>query len=205
MRSVHIIVLAAVLLLMANDAFAANDQFKTTKTVGNWEVTCSEEVCLVLLNKTNGAGDTTAVVKVDKATLKPENFGFVVAGSIKSKDGIVVQFVKTTIDSKNPKCAGDANGRRPVDCYDTKALENAVFNGSFSECDPGMCIAKVPGQFIGDENTPGRIDLLKHFENDDSVLIRWNSESGKLQSKLLDIAGFKAAYDTALSILSAKN
>lgn len=174
------------------------------KMVGNWDVDCSKEVCLVMLYYNNGAGDTTTVVKVDKATLKPENFAFMIAGSVDQDKGFVAQFVKTLIDEKNPKCAGGPDTPRPAECYHKQRLEDEVFNGPFTSCDDKGCFARMPGQYIGDEGTPGRIDLLEQYETEDDVLLLWKDKNDKLQSVMLEVYGFKKAYDAALDILSEK-
>lgn len=193
------------LLFWASSVPAAGDAFHTVKKAGNWQIECSDEVCLVMLYITNGAGDNTTVVKVDKATMKPENFAFSFVGSVDREKGFVVQFAKTIVDDKNPKCAGGPGASRPVECYHTQLLDNEVFNGPFTTCDDKGCFAKVPGQYIGDAGTPGRIDLLEQYENDDDVFVAWADKTGKLQKAVLGIYGFKDAYDTALSMLSGKS
>ena len=187
-----------------SNANPASDAFTVVKMADNWRIECSDEVCLVMLYRTNGAGDNTTVVKVDKATLKPENFAFTFVGSVDQEKGFVAQFSKTIVDGKDFRCAGDADAVRPVECYHKELLDNEVFNGPFTSCDDKGCFAKIPGQYIGAEGTPGRIDLLEQYENDDDVIVMWNDKSGKLQHVMLGIHGFKKAYDTALSILSGK-
>lgn len=174
------------------------------KMVDNWRVECGKEACLIILYYNNGAGDNTTVVKVDKETMKPENFAFMIVGSIDEEQGFVAQFSKTYVDEKNPKCVGGQDASRPVECYSKKLLDNEVFNGPFTKCDDKGCFARIPGQYIGDEKTPGRIDLLEQYENDDDVLVMWEDKSGETRSVALEVYGFKKAYDTALSILSGK-
>lgn len=186
------------------DPSAASDTSHIVKMVGNWQVECSKEVCLIILYTTNGAGDNTTVVKVDKATMKPENFAFTIVQPVDEAKGFVAQFAKTFVDDKNPKCAGGPDASRPVECYHKQLLDDEVFNGPFTSCDDKACFAKTPGQYIGDEGTIGRIDLLKQYEGDDDVVLMWADKAGKTQSVALGIYGFQKAYDTALSILSGK-
>ncbi len=183
---------------------AADAKLITDKIVGNWEVQCSKEACLVILYRSPGVPvDNTTVVKIDKATMKPENFGIMISGEINENNGFVAQFVKTEVETANPKCAGGPDTPRPVECYEQKRLPDKVFNGPFDACKSnGLCFAKIPGQYVGDEKTPGRIDLLNEYENDDSLLILWDDKKGKLKSVMLDIYGFRKAYETAISILS---
>lgn len=108
----------------------AQDPGTRTTNVGNWQVECSAEVCLVTLYKT-GAGDNSVVVKIDKPTMKPDNFGFLVSGRVDKSKGFVAMFAKTTVDSSRRGCAGSANGRRPADCYHVEVVKDTTFNGPF--------------------------------------------------------------------------
>jgi hypothetical protein len=202
MQIIRILILVS-LSLLAIPLLAADAKIITDQMVGNWEVQCSKEACLVILYRSPGVPvDNTTVVKVDKATMKPENFGIMISGDINENNGFVAQFVKTEVDMANPKCAGGPDTPRPADCYQMKRLPDKVFNGPFDDCKSnGLCFANIPGQYIGDEKTPGRIDLLDEYENDDSLLVLWNDKKGNLKSVMLDIYGFRKAYDTALSVL----
>lgn len=201
MREIRALLLIG-LLLSATRPLAAEPPAIYEHMVGNWEVSCSKEVCLVMLYITNGAGDDTTVVKIDKVTMKPENFGIMITGDIKKEHGFAAQFVKTEVDSTKPECVGGPEAPKPSTCYSFKLLANKVFNGLFSDCDEQRCFAKIPGQYIGDKGTPGQIDLLKEYENDNSLLVIWNDKKDNLKRVMLDIDGFTQAYDTAISVLN---
>lgn len=187
------------LLIISGVAMADDDQGHIKKTVGNWEIECAPKVCLLILTVTN-AGDNTTFMKIIGD--KPDNFGFMVSGGdIDESKGIVVTFAKTTIDSSRKECAGGADASRPADCYHIELLDKETFNGPFTDCDAKACIVKIPGQYIGDKDTPGRIDLLEQFENDSSLFLMYEDKQGTVHKKAVAIDGFKDAYNAALDIL----
>lgn len=170
------------------------------RDVGNWHVECSNQACLVTLYKT-GSGDNSVVVKVDKPTMKPDNFGFLVSGNIDKSKGIVVTFARTTVDSNKPGCAGGSDTSRPTKCYQVTLLDQTTFNGSFEDCKQGLCFAKTSGQYVGPEGSPGRIDLLRQFEDNDFVIVIHENKGGTVRRVMLNISGFRSAYEAALSML----
>jgi len=89
---------------------------------------------------------------------------------------------------------------KPVQCYRQELLAHKTFNGNL-DCGYQKCFAKFPGQYAGTKDAPASIDLLKEYEEDDALLILWNDKDGSLKTVMLDIDGFKRAYDTALSVL----
>ena len=195
-----IFVLSAILLLPATGALASDQHVIYDRKLGNWNVQCTREFCLVTLIVTHGAGNTTTVVKIDRATLKPDNFSIVISGNVDQEKGVTVQFVKTLVDAKNPECAGGPQAPKPVQCYRQELLAHKTFNGNL-DCGYQKCFAKFPGQTIGTQGSPGRINLLNEYEDDDALLILWNDKNGNLKTVMLDIDGFKQAYDAALSVL----
>ncbi len=199
MRVIRALLLMA-LLLPATRMLAADSPFVYDHMVGNWKVQCSRESCLVMLYITHSAGNNTTVVKVDRAGMKPDNFGIVISGEVDEEKGLTAQFVKTVIDISDPVCKGGPDKPKPVHCYHQELQANKSFNGIL-DCGYQKCFAKFPGQYLGAEGTPDRIDLLKEYENNDALLVMWNDKHGNLKSVMLDIDGFKQAYDTALSVL----
>ena len=195
-----IFVLSAILLLPATGTLASDQHVIYDRKLGNWNVQCTREFCLVTLIVTHGAGNTTTVVKIDRATLKPDNFSIVISGNVDQEKGVTVQFVKTLVDAKNPECAGGPQAPKPVQCYRQELLAHKTFNGNL-DCGYQKCFAKFPGQTIGTQGSPGRINLLNEYEDDDALLILWNDKNGNLKTVMLDIDGFKQAYDAALSVL----
>lgn len=189
------------LLLPAARILAADSHFTYDHMVGNWKVQCTRESCLVMLYMTHSAGNNTTMVKIDRTTLKPDNFGIAISGDVDEAKGLTAQFVKTVVDTKNPKCKGGPETPKPVRCYHQELLANKAFNGLILGCDNHKCFAKFPGQYIGKQGSTGRIDLLKEYESNDSLLVMWNDTNGNMKSVMLDIDGFKQAYDMALAVL----
>lgn len=192
------------LLLLAFSCSAtatAAGQHTRVRNVGNWQVQCQKGACLVTLVVTK-AGNNTVTVKVDGATLKLDNFGFLVSGDIESDAGIVVTFAKTTTDPTNPACSGGKRAKRPAGCYHLKILKDEMFRAPFLGCQGNLCFAKVAGRFTSNGKNPKEIDLLSQFEEDNFVLFVYRTKKGKLKDLMLDIDGFETAYNAALSILS---
>lgn len=178
----------------------AAGQTTSVREVGNWQVRCRQGACLVVLFVTHAANNTV-VVKVDGTTMEPANFGFEVSGEIDSHAGLIATFARTTVDSANPACGGGKQAKKPVGCYHLKVLKDEMFRASFLACQGKLCFAKVPGRFAAVGNDPKGIDLLRQFEADNLVLFVYRNKEGQLKRRVLDIDGFKTAYDAALSVL----
>lgn len=192
--------LVMLLALFPSVTAAAAGQSTHARNVGNWQVQCRQGVCLVTLLVTH-AGNNTAVVKVDKATMRPDNFGFEVSGNIDRAAGLMVAFAKTTVDSSNPAC-DEAGAKKPANCFKVKLLTDQMFSAPFLACQGGLCFSRIPGQFVAKGNNPKGIDLLRQFETEDFLAFVYRNKGGHLEDRMLDIDGFKKAYNTALSILS---
>ena len=65
---------------------------ESTRVVGNWEIDCNSQMCLIYLINTLGAGVNNVVIKLDKPSMKVDHFGFVISGDIGPNSDIGEEF-----------------------------------------------------------------------------------------------------------------
>jgi hypothetical protein len=185
----HVLLLA---LIFCNLAFAADDA-GTDKTPGNWRLKCASGTCQ--LSAVNKAGDEVFLeLEGPKGGLR--DFGFLVKADIDAQRPLGFEFAHLVADKGKKGCAQATDMAHFPHCFDFKARDEDSFSGPITACKGGICISKL----MGDADTEQTV--IPRFQGFEYVLLVFRDSKGELQDRVLDISGFKAAYDDAVGRLA---
>lgn len=183
--------LSLIVLIGCNPAFAAGDG--NTKTLGKWTVECASGTCQ--LSTATKAGDTGFLdLGGPKGELK--DFGFLVAGDVDAQHPMSFEFAHLVADKSKKGCEHATDIAKFPDCFNFDARKEDGFSGPVTACKGGMCISKL----TGDPDIERQV--IPRFQGFEFVLVLFRDPKGELQDRVLDIRGFKAAYDEAMKQLA---
>ena len=154
-----------------------------------WDTRCVEKTCVLFTEVLGESGSPTAAedpskfvaigVKLDRSTLKPQSFVFLVPPNAEQNQGVVISFGKAKKEGDHWTTELDVDGASRI---------------PFASCDKNTCTVQVPGGLLEEGKESHRTDLLYEFLHSGYVLFLYWGQ-GKAHSNMVLLSPFKKTYE----------
>jgi hypothetical protein len=154
-----------------------------------WDTRCVEKTCLLSTQVLGESGSPAAAedprkfvaigVKLDRSTLKPQSFVFLVPSNAEQHQGVMISFGKAKKEGNHWTTELDVHGasRIPV-----------------TSCNKDACAVEVPRGLLEEGKGSHKTDLLYEFLHSEYFVFLYRSE-GNSHSNMVLLSPFKEAYE----------
>lgn len=154
-----------------------------------WDTRCVEKSCVLFTEVLGESGSPTAAedpskfvaigVKLDRSTLKPQSFVFLVPPNAEQNQGVVISFGKA---------------KKKGDPWTTELDVHGASRIPVTSCNKDTCVVEVLGGLLEEGKGSHKTDLLHEFLHSEYFLFLYRSE-GKSHSNMVLLSPFKEAYE----------